>query len=54
MKTISVPFILGLVANVLDFDIFVKDFELQSRDSVHFWTNTLEKGMNPITFSAVG
>ena len=37
----------GVVANMLDYDIVVSDFELQSRYYVHFRTNTLEKGMNP-------
>ena len=35
-----------LVANVLDCDIVISEFELQSCNNVHFWTNTLGKGMN--------
>ena len=36
----------GITANVLDYDIVVSEFELQSRYCVHFLTNTLEKCMN--------
>ena len=38
----------GLVANVLDCDIVVNEFELQSCCYVHFLTNTLGKGMKPL------
>ena len=45
----------GVVVNVLDFDIVVSEFEIPLRYYVHFWTNTLEKGMNPlIPFLAMG
>ena len=37
---------LGVVANELDCDIVVNEFELQSLYYVHFRTNTLRKGMN--------
>ena len=37
-----------VVANVLDFDIVVNEFELQSRYYVHFRTNTLGKDINPL------
>ena len=30
------------------------EFELQSRYYIHFWTNTLGKGMNPLTLPAMG
>ena len=36
----------GVVANILDCDIVVSDFKLQSRYNVPFWANTLKKGMN--------
>ena len=36
----------GVVANVLDGDIIGRDYEFPSRCYIHFWTNTLEKGMN--------
>ena len=42
------------VANVLDFDILVNEFEFQSRTDVHFRTKTLEKGMNSLTLQARG
>ena len=38
-----------IVANMLDCDIVVSQFELQSSYYVHFRTNTLEKGMKPLT-----
>ena len=44
----------GLVANVLDCDIVVSEFEFQLRYYVHFWTNILEKGMKPFISSTVG
>ena len=39
----------GVMANVLDCDIIVYEFELQSRHYIHFWTNTFGKGMNTLT-----
>ena len=44
----------GEVANILDCDIGVSEFELESRNYVHFWTNTLGKGMNSIYCSSYG
>ena len=44
----------GVVANVLDCDILVSEFELQLHHNIHFRTNTLEKGMNPIIPVAMG
>ena len=38
----------GLVTNMLDCDIVVSEFEVQSRYNVHFRTNTLRKVMNPL------
>ena len=38
----------GVMANMLHYDIVVSEFKLQSRYCVHFWTNTLEKGVNPL------
>ena len=37
----------GVVADVLDCDTVVREFELQLRYCIHFMTNTLRKGMNP-------
>ena len=34
--------------------IVVREFVLQSRYYVHFRTNTLGKGMNPLIFPAMG
>ena len=36
----------GVVANVLDCNIVVSKFELQSCYYIHLWTNTLEKDIN--------
>ena len=38
---------------MLDCDIVVSEFELQSRYNVHFLTYTLGKGMNPVIAQAV-
>ena len=38
----------GVVANVLECDIVVSEFELRSRYYVHFRTFTLGKGINPL------
>ena len=32
--------LMGVVTNLLDCDIIVSEFELQSHTYVHFWTNT--------------
>ena len=38
----------------LDYGIVVSEFELQSRYYVHFRTNNLGKGMNPLILPALG
>ena len=38
----------NVVANMLDCDIVVSEFKLQSCYYIHFQTNTLGKGMNPL------
>ena len=43
----------GVVAKMLDSCFEVSEFELQSHSYVHFWINTLEKGMKPIISQAV-
>ena len=43
----------GVVANVLDCDIVVSEFELQSRYYIPFQTNTLGKDINTLILSAV-
>ena len=40
------------MANVLDFNIRVSEFELHSRYYVHFQTNALGKGMNTLISTA--
>ena len=42
------------MANVLDCDIVVSEFELQSRYLVHFPTYTIVKGKNPLKPPAIG
>ena len=37
-----------VVAKVLNYDIVVCEFKLQSCDYVHFWINTLRKAMHPL------
>ena len=44
----------GVVANVLNCNIAVSKFELQSLHCIHFWTNTLGKAMNPLISLAIG
>ena len=44
----------GVVANVLDCNIVVSEFELQSRYYVHFHTNTITKSMNFLVPSDMG
>ena len=44
----------GKVAKVLQCDIVVNEFNLQSRYYVHFKDNTLGKGMKPLFSSAIG
>ena len=40
----------GITAKMLDCDLKVSEFELQSHYYVHFQTNTLRKGINPLIF----
>ena len=44
----------GVMVKAMDFGIVVREFVLQSRYYVHFRTNTLGKGMNPLTPSSYG
>ena len=37
-----------VVVNVLDCELVVNEFKIQSRYDVHFRTNTRGKGMNPL------
>ena len=42
------------MVNVIDYEIVVSEFELQSRYYVRFWTNIIGKGMNPLILPAMG
>ena len=44
----------GVMIKVLDCGIVVSEFELQLHYYVHFRTNTLGKGMNPLILLAMG
>ena len=44
----------GIMIKALDCGTVVSEFELQSRYYVHFRTNTLEIGMNPLILPAMG
>ena len=42
------------MVKALNSRIVVSEFELQSRYYVHFQTNTIGKGMNPLILPAMG
>ena len=44
----------GVMVKAMDCEIVVSEFVLQSRYYVHFRTNTLGKGMNPLILPAMG
>ena len=44
----------SVLAYVPDYDIVVREFELQSHYCVHFRTNTLGRGMNLLIPAAMG
>ena len=44
----------GVMVKAMDCEIVVSEFVLQSRYYVHFQTNTLGKGMNPLILPAMG
>ena len=44
----------GVMVKALDCGIVESEFELQLLYYVHFWTNTLGKGMNPLILAAMG
>ena len=44
----------GVMVKAMDCGIAVREFVLQWRYYVHFWTNTLGKGMNPLILPAMG
>ena len=43
----------SVMVKAIDYEIVVSEFELQSRYYVHFRTNTLDKGMNPLILPAM-
>ena len=43
----------GVMVKAMDCGIIVCEFVLQSRYYVHFWANTLGKGMNPLILPAM-
>ena len=44
----------GVMVKVMDCGIVVSKFILKSRYYIHFWANTLGKGMNPLILPAMG
>ena len=44
----------GVMVKAMDYGIVVCEFELHLRYYVHFRTNTLVKGTNPLILSAMG
>ena len=44
----------GVMVKAMDCGIVISEFELQSRFYVHFRTNTIGKGMNPLIRPAMG
>ena len=44
----------GVMVKVMDCRIVVSEFKLPSHYYVHFWSNTLGKGMNPLILPAIG
>ena len=45
---------LGVMVKAMDCEIVVSEFELQLHYYIHFWTNTLGKGMNLLILPAMG
>ena len=44
----------GVMVKAMDCGIVVREFDLQSRNYIHFRANTLGKGMNPLILPAMG
>ena len=42
------------MADMLDWNIVLNEFDLQSRYYVHFQANTLAKGVDPLILPAMG
>ena len=45
---------LGVMVKVMDCGIVVSEFVLQSRYYIHFWANTVGKGMKPPILPVMG
>ena len=43
----------GVMVKAIDCGIVVSEFVLQSHYYIHFWANTLGKGMNPLILPAM-
>ena len=43
----------GIMVKVQDYSLDISEFKLQSCNYIHFWTNTLGKGMNFFISSAM-
>ena len=52
--TFSDVLLWGVFVKAMDCGIVESEFELQSRYYVHFRTNTLGKGMNPLILPTMG
>ena len=44
----------GVMVKAMDCGIVVREFVLQLLYYIHFWANTLGKGMNPLILPAMG
>ena len=44
----------GVLVKALDSGIVESEFVLQSCYYIHFWANTVGKGMNPLILPAIG
>ena len=44
----------GVIIKAMNCGIVVSEFVLQSRYYIHFWANTLGKGINPLILPAMG
>ena len=44
----------NVMVKAIDCGIVITEFEFQSRRYIHFRTNTLGKGMNPLILPAMG
>ncbi len=43
----------GLMVKALAGGLTVREFELELRNYIHFWTNSFGKGMNPLILPAM-